>query len=186
MAPSSRHKGMLRISGYLADSIIGVRIDMLEVQDEVIKVEATSAVIGRDFNITCSVQNWNDDVTFIHNNVVVDTLKDWRYDLLRYVSEDDEVINHILMVTGATEDDEGTYECYTSPSTYRSVFVPVWKLANVQLELQSNDRPNWKDSPVPINCVVEGTDPDAIGWDGCLLAKDLLYNETVQNIKGKN
>ncbi|XP_066990053.1 uncharacterized protein [Macrobrachium rosenbergii] len=132
-------------------------------KDEVLSVEASSAIIGRDFNITCTVKEWDGEVTFIHNNVVVDSNKDWRYDVhTQSLEAGDNVVVHTLVVSGVTENDSGTYECYTTPQTYRSVEVTVWDLVEVDLELTVKDRPNWRDSPIPINCRVDGVDPDSV------------------------
>ncbi|XP_068204997.1 uncharacterized protein [Palaemon carinicauda] len=132
-------------------------------KDEVVSVEASPAIRGRDFNVTCTVKEWDGEVTFIHNNVVVDSNKDWRYDVhSQSLEAGGNVVVHTLGISGVTANDGGTYECYTTPQTYRAVEVAVWDLVEVDLGLQVKDRPNWRDSPIPINCRVDGVDPDTV------------------------
>ncbi|XP_042205115.1 obscurin-like [Homarus americanus] len=131
--------------------------------EKVLGVSASAAVVGRDFNITCRVKNWDDTVTFIFNGVALDPDKDWRYVVYVYPSDDgNQEITHVLSVSEATTDDNGLYECYTTTVTSGSTIVTVWNEADVKLELKTVDQPNWKDSPIPINCEVRGVDPNTV------------------------
>ncbi|XP_071520445.1 uncharacterized protein [Panulirus ornatus] len=140
-----------------------IEVSVKSPKAEVLDLSATAAVVGHNFNISCIVRNWNDQVTFIFNNVVVDPDKDWQYDVFVYPSSsDNHEETHILRVSDATLEDSGLYECYTTPDASMSAFITVWNDADVTLELQSLDQPNWRDSPIPINCKVEGVDSNTV------------------------
>ncbi|XP_069975460.1 hemicentin-1, partial [Penaeus vannamei] len=147
------------LDGYSSSS---VTVAVEEPREEVLAIAASAAVLGRDFNITCRVQNWDEDVTFVHNNVVVEPEREWRYEVTKRPGERPEVSSHVLTVTNASLDDAGYYECYTSRMAFDAVAVEVWREADVTLELQTLDRPNWMDAPIPMNCKVAGVDPNKV------------------------
>ncbi|XP_047502541.1 basement membrane-specific heparan sulfate proteoglycan core protein-like [Penaeus chinensis] len=160
-AARSEDEGVYQCSldGYSSASVAVV---VEEPREEVLGIAASAAVLGRDFNITCQVKNWDNDVTFVHNNVVVEPEREWRYEVSKLPGERPEISSHVLTVTSASLDDSGYYECYTSPMAFDAVAVEVWREADVTLELQTLDRPNWMDAPIPLNCKVEGVDPNKV------------------------
>ncbi|KAK8735707.1 hypothetical protein OTU49_005276, partial [Cherax quadricarinatus] len=130
---------------------------------EVLEVSATAAILGRTFNVSCSVRSWDEPVTFLFNDVVVEPDNDWRYKVFVLPSDtNSQEVTHVLSVSSATLEDSGSYKCYTTPATSASTYVTIWNVADVTLGLQFQDQPNWKDSPVPINCEVRGVDPNTV------------------------
>lgn len=65
-------------------------------------------------------------MTFVHNNVVVEPEREWRYEVSKLPGERPEISSHVLTVTSASLDDSGYYECYTSPMAFDAVAVEVW------------------------------------------------------------
>ncbi|KAK8404553.1 hypothetical protein O3P69_007661 [Scylla paramamosain] len=128
----------------------------------VVGLSASAPVVGRDLNITCVVNNWDGLVTFVFNNEAVEPQSNgWRYAIFPGV-EGDTVTTHILTVPTATHHHSGRYECFTTPSSSRSLNINVWDVPEVTLELQDKEELNWRDAPIPIACKIKGISPDMV------------------------